>query len=206
LGSTALDSFNGKVKTRIDTDVHLAGAVEELMLYTDEFYKDSSRTECLSLRVSNQSWTLGNQFFELNVKLSQHAISAICLEHESSLSKTYVHGKIASAIPTYFVHRAEEGAQRHTVVANEFEKYSCNCLYTKVNALPCRHILYILRTLELSIYDNYSYLPRWLKQHSFEEENSNSNDSLTSQVSSSSSVTTLRRKVTQSDRYHYIKP
>jgi hypothetical protein len=64
--------------------------------------------------------------------------------------------------PIYFVHRAVEGAQRHTVVANEFDKYSCDCVYTKVNAFPCRHILYIPRTLELSIYDNYSYLPRWL--------------------------------------------
>ena len=83
--------------------------------------KDSTRTECLSLRVTKLTLSLGEEFFELNGKLSQHAISAICVENESSLSKECVHEENASARPTLIVHRSNTGANRYLVEANELE-------------------------------------------------------------------------------------
>ena len=62
------------------------------------------------LELNAESGESGEDFFELNGKLSQHAISAICVENESSLSKECVHEENASARPTLIVHRSNTGA------------------------------------------------------------------------------------------------
>jgi hypothetical protein len=62
LGTTSsniLESYNGKIKHRLNTNMHLTAAIEELMVYTEERYLDYTRRDCYSLKVSVKSWALG---------------------------------------------------------------------------------------------------------------------------------------------------
>ncbi len=62
LGTTSsniLESYNGKIKHRLNTNMHLTAAIEELMFYTEERYLDYTRRDCYSLKVSVKSWALG---------------------------------------------------------------------------------------------------------------------------------------------------
>ena len=110
----------------------------------------------------------------------------------------------------------DTGASNYNVkVVNS--KYSCDCAYSLVNLLPCRHLLFLFRefnlsiiTLTLTLTHNFNYLPRWLNILKQTVSSTNENLDQTTQITSTQYCTTsvqmLKSKMTSNDRYYAVKP
>ena len=191
--SNIVETFNGTVKERVNTDMHLTESVCELMIFTEEKYLQYTRRDVLSLRVSKQSWKLGREFVELHEKLSNKAIIEIREQKKLVEANNYEFVELAGNYRTFTVNKQGE-ARRHSLVQSDInDKFKCDCEYSKFNALPCRHVLFIIDHFKLPIYESFNFLPRWLKATSFVNEDSNSNDSVISTQSVASTNTVKRR-------------
>jgi len=171
--SNALESFNGKIKHRLNTHIHLAKAIEELMLFTEEKFVDFTRRDCFTLKISTNSWKLGSRFLTLHDFLCQNAINHIVEQQKLTDQNEYKHVEIASSSLSFFVFKGENST-KHTVRCDSNDKYQCDCEFSKVYSLPCRHVLHIVATQDLCIFASYSYLPRWLKERPFDIDESSS--------------------------------
>ena len=114
--------------------------------------------------------------------------------------------EIASSRLSFFVFK-DENSTKHTVRCDSNDKYQCDCEFSKVYSLPCRHVLHIVATQDLCIFASYSYLPRWLKESPFDIDESSS-DSIHSfnSTQSVSSTNSIKRKLNANNRYHLFKP
>jgi hypothetical protein len=116
-----------------------------------------NRRTYLNLKASQKSWKRGEEFVDLHDKLCSYAISEIRTQMLLVENNEYTHSELAGSFKSYSVIRP---TQSSVLMRNTFALAN----FTKKNVLPCRHLLYLSRALELQTYESFSFLSRWLKE------------------------------------------